>query len=367
MKKLLQITVAYFALAAFNPVSAQIVNIPDNNFKQKLLTSSTGNDVAKDVDGNNMKIDVNNDGEIQESEALNVYELRIDSSSIADLTGIEAFTNLTFLYCSFNNLEAIDVSNNTNLVDLVCISNDLTAIDVSNNTNLVNLACDSNDLTAIDLSNNVNLYYVGIGNNDISSLDFSNNPSLGYFYAANNPNLSSINLYNGTLLDVDEIDQGIWNEMFEPLPDNVYICADEDEIPLIEPFLNNEGVSGQVFTSTCSFLPAGDYNTIKGVVYSDRDNNGCGEGEEVNFGRVKLQKDSDYIYSYTNFDGEYHFFTNDGTFNLSLGDINPDWFTVTPEDYSIVFDAVDGSVSEQDFCITPNGNHPDLEILITPL
>lgn len=87
----------------------------------------------------------------------------------------------------------------------------------------------------------------------------------------------------------------------------------------------------------------------------------------MNFGRVKLEKDSDYIYSYTNFDGEYHFFTNDGTFNLSLGDINPDWFTVTPEDYSIVFDAVDGSVSEQDFCITPNGNHPDLEILITPL
>lgn len=366
MKKLLQITVAYFALAAFNPVSAQIVNIPDNNFKQKLLTSSTGNDVAKDVDGNNMKIDVNNDGEIQESEALNVYELRIASSSIADLTGIEAFTNLTFLYCSFNNLEAIDVSNNTNLVDLVCSSNELTAIDVSNNINLVNLNCMSNNLTTIDLSNNVNLYNLIIDSNDISSLDFSNNPSIGNFRALNNPNLSSINLHNGTLLDVG-LDQGTWNEMFEPLPDNVYICADEDEIPLIEPFLNNEGVSGQVITSTCSFLPAGDYNTITGVVYSDWNNNGCEEGEEVNFGRVKLEKDSDYIYSYTNFDGEYHFFTNDGTFNLSFDGINPDWFTVTPEDYSIVFDAVDGSVSEQDFCITPNGNHPDLEILITPL
>src|SRR5690606_14716700 len=157
MKKLLQITVAYFALAAFNPVSAQIVNIPDNNFKQKLLTSSTGNDVAKDVDGNNMKIDVNNDGEIQESEALNVYELRIASSSIADLTGIEAFTNLTFLYCSFNNLEAIDVSNNQNLSTLACSSNDLTSIELSSSPNLAHLNCGFNNLETIDLSSNPNL------------------------------------------------------------------------------------------------------------------------------------------------------------------------------------------------------------------
>src|SRR5690606_17484736 len=143
-------------------------------------------------------------------------------------------------------LTAIDVSNNTNLVDLHCSSNDLTTIDVSNNINLVNLNCMSNDLTTIDLSNNVNLYNIIIDNNDISSLDFSNNPSIGNFRVLNNPNLSSINLYNGTLLDVDGLDQGTWSEMFEFLPDNVYICADEDEIPLIEPFLNNEGISGQV-------------------------------------------------------------------------------------------------------------------------
>jgi len=366
MKKLLQITAVYFALVAFNHATAQNVTIPDNNFKNRLLIANTANGIAKDENGTNIQIDSNNDGEIQESEALNVYELYVNQALISDLTGIEAFTNLTLLYCYSNNLTAIDVSNNTNLVDLVCSSNNITAIDVSSNTNLVNLNCMSNDLTTIDLSNNVNLYSVIIDSNDISSLDFSNNPSIGNFRVLNNPNLSSINLYNGTLLDVG-LDQGTWNEMFGFLPDNVYICADEDEVPLIEPILNNWGATGQVITSTCSFLPAGDYNTITGIVRSDWNNNGCEEGEEVNFGRVKLEKDSDYIYSYTNFDGEYHFFTNDGTFNLSFDDINPDWFTVTPEDYSIVFDAVDGSISEQDFCITPNGNHPDLEILITPL
>ncbi len=366
MKKILHITTVCFALAAFGHATAQNVNIPDNNFKNRLLIANTANGFAKDENGANIQIDSNNDGEIQESEALNVYELYVNQALISDLTGIEAFTNLTLLYCYSNNLTAIDVSNNTNLVDLVCSSNNITAIDVSSNINLVNLNCMSNDLTAIDLSNNVNLYSVIIDSNDISSLDFSNNPSIGNFRVLNNPNLSSINLYNGTLLDVG-LDQGTWNEMFGFLPDNVYICADEDEVPLIEPILNNWGATGQVITSTCSFLPAGDYNTITGIVRSDWESNGCDDNDLVHFAQVKAEKDDDFIYSYTNDNGEYTFFTNDGTFDLNVEHVNPDWFTITPENHTVVFDAVDGSIAEQDFCITPNGIHPDLEIMVTQL
>src|SRR5690606_14497789 len=240
--------------------------------------------------------------------------------------------------------------------------------DLSNNIDLYYLNCMSNDLTSIDLSNNVNLYSVIIDGNDISSLDLSNNPSIGNFRVLNNPNLSSINIYNGTLLDVDGLDQGIWTEMWSYLPDNVYICADEDEIPLIEPYLNVLGSSGQVISSTCSFLPAGDYNTIKGVVRSDWNSNGCDEDEQATFIQIKLEnEENDYIYSYTNDIGEYVFFANDGTFNLTLESVNPEWFTIAPEDHTVVFDAVDGSIEEQDFCITPNGIHPDLEILITQI
>lgn len=346
MKKILHITTACFALAAFSHAAAQNVNIPDNNFKNRLLIANTANGFAKDENGTNIQIDSNNDGEIQESEALNVYELYVNQALISDLTGIEAFTNLTLLYCYSNNLTTIDVSNNTNLVDLVC---------------------SSNELTTINLSNNVNLYSVDISSNDISSLDLSNNPSLGTFWAMNNPNLSWINLYNGTLLDVDAIDEGSWSEIWGNLPDNVYICADEDEVPLIEPYLNNWGTSGQVITSTCSFLPAGDYNTITGVVRSDWESNGCDDNDLVHFAQVKAEKDGDFIYSYTNDNGEYTFFTNDGTFDLNVEHVNPDWFTITPENHTVVFDAVDGSIAEQDFCITPNGIHPDLEIMVTQL
>lgn len=239
-------------------------------------------------------------------------------------------------------------------------------IDLSNNSNIYHLDCGFNNLITIDLSNNSNIYYLDCGSNNLTTIDLSNNPNIYTLWLYDNPNLTTLNLHNGTLLNTEIFENGSWSEMWN-LPDNVYICADEEEISIIGPYLNTMGSSGQVISSACSFLPAGDYNTITGVVYSDWDNNGCDDDEYILFSQVKVEKDDDYMYSYTNDNGEYIFFTNDGTFNLSIGGINPDWFTVTPEDYSIVFDAVDGSISEQDFCVTPNGNHPDLEIIITQL
>ncbi len=54
-------------LASFS-VEAQIVNIPDANFKAKLLEASPSNTIAQNASNQNIKIDVNDDGEIQESE-----------------------------------------------------------------------------------------------------------------------------------------------------------------------------------------------------------------------------------------------------------------------------------------------------------
>src|SRR5690606_11318376 len=109
-----------------------------------------------------IKIDTNNDGEIQVSEALDVYRLEVQNSNIGNLTGIEVFTNLTHLYCQNNNpLTELDVSNNVNLIKLDCSGTSLTELDVSNNINLTHLYCSSslNNFTELNLSNNVNLTY----------------------------------------------------------------------------------------------------------------------------------------------------------------------------------------------------------------
>ncbi len=52
-------------------LQAQIVNIPDPVFKAKLLSADATNNIASDFFGAN-KIDTNNNGEIEVSEAANI-------------------------------------------------------------------------------------------------------------------------------------------------------------------------------------------------------------------------------------------------------------------------------------------------------
>ncbi len=93
MKKL------YFLLLFFTSIiHAQIVNIPDANFKDFLLHHSV------------YEVDTNHDEQIQLSEAqaithmfFHVYNL-YDIENVSDMTGIEAFTNLRVLDCNNNQL-----------------------------------------------------------------------------------------------------------------------------------------------------------------------------------------------------------------------------------------------------------------------
>src|SRR5690606_4375993 len=176
MKRILYILLLFYGIS-----NAQIVNIPDVNFKNKLLAASSSNPIAKDQNGNYITIDVNGDGEIQVSETANVYQLEVGDSNIQDLTGIEAFINLTVLNCFFNNLTELDISNNINLTDLLCQNNNLTQLDLSSNTNLTLLSCEYNSLVELDVSNNINLIHLYCQNNALTEIDVSNNINLLFF------------------------------------------------------------------------------------------------------------------------------------------------------------------------------------------
>jgi len=122
----------------------QNVNIPDANFKAYLVGSAA--------------INTNGDAEIQESEAATYgSSIVCPSLNIADLTGIEDFTDLILLYCNSNNLITLDLSNNTALVFLKCENNQLTTLDLSNNIALASLDCGNNQLTSLNVRNGNNI------------------------------------------------------------------------------------------------------------------------------------------------------------------------------------------------------------------
>lgn len=124
------------------------------------------------------------------SDAEKVTKLNLNLSAnfgqIADLSGIEAFTNITSLSAAGQKLEQIDISYNTKLDTLYLNGNQLTTIDISNNPNLILLDIQSNELHTIrglSISNklkNVNLSFnnfeeISINNESIEVLLISHN------------------------------------------------------------------------------------------------------------------------------------------------------------------------------------------------
>jgi len=208
---------------------AQIVNIPDTNFKNALLSADITNEIAFS-NGIAVKIDTNNDGEIQEIEAQAIDSLDIGpdifflSFEIADLTGIESFVNLKFLNCSGNLLTSLDVSSLTllekllaaqpqlvsinvagltALTDLDLMNSEISSIDLTSLTSLVNLDLLGNNLTTIDLTGLVNLKRLTLGFNQLSSINLTNATSLEELRVDNN-NLTELNLSsNNNLKSLD--------------------------------------------------------------------------------------------------------------------------------------------------------------------
>ena len=165
----------------------QNVNIPDAYFKSYLV--------------NNTAINTNGDSEIQVSEASAFTgSIYCNGQSISDLTGIEAFTALTELYCQNNELTSLNVSNNTALEMLRCEGNNLTSLDVSGATALNELWCETNNLTSLNVFNNTALTELGCCYNQLTSLDISSNTALTELWCFSNQLLTSLDVSGATSL-----------------------------------------------------------------------------------------------------------------------------------------------------------------------
>ena len=75
--------------------------------------------------------DVNGDSRLSALELRHVSELNCSNLGIADLTGIEHFTELVALNCENNQLTALDVSKNTHLSEIYCGGNQLATLDLT--------------------------------------------------------------------------------------------------------------------------------------------------------------------------------------------------------------------------------------------
>ena len=119
--------------------------------------------------------DINNDGELSQAEKDVVTEINVTGKDIHSLKGIEQFKNLKNLYCDYNRLTSLDLSQNTRLRMLSCQGNQLTNLDLSANTRLETLDCSDNQLTTLDLHQNTKLSFLLCYRNKLTTLDISKN------------------------------------------------------------------------------------------------------------------------------------------------------------------------------------------------
>ena len=213
---------------------------------------------------------------------------------IDDLTGIEAFTNLSILDCGDNNLTSLDLSANTSLTQLYCYDNNLTSLDVSANTMLTGLDCRGNILTdltlnqnltyiqctfnqieELDLSQNLQLSILRCFSNNILSLDLTANTALTNLYCSNN-NLEQLDLSNNNVLTIIECGSNDLTELYVNNSNNTNVtmfsavnnpnldCIQVDNVAYSEANWTNID-SFTDFSEDCSVLSIEDfgYNLVE--------------------------------------------------------------------------------------------------------
>ncbi|WP_269235459.1 DUF7619 domain-containing protein [Flavobacterium flavigenum] len=480
------------ALGFFNGLSAQIVNIPDANFKAKLLDASSSNNIAKNLNGDWFKIDSNFDRELQLYELKQVSYLNIHKAvNIGSLEGIRSFENLKYLDCSSllgnTRLNSLDVSGLSNLEGLECANNYITTMNVDGLINLKSLSCNNNLLTSLTVINlpvlealscknnqlltlNVSSLPKLVGldceNNFISTLDLngfsrlqsllcrnnkltnlslngamsmfsasifcSNNlltslniagmPYLTSLYFENNqistisisglnelqtikcdhnqltslnlsnlPKLENLYCYNNQLtsLDLNEFPMlkdircndnnlreifyknGIAsysNFDFSLNPNLEFICVDEWKIPRVSSDIKYYGYSATCNTNSyCSFEPGGIFYIVKGDNRFDSNNDGC-DATDMIIPNLKFSLSNGTTTGVQICDntGAFTFPVGAGIHILKPVLENPNYFKFSPSNISINFPS-QVSPYTQNFCLIPNSNHPDLEMVLLPL
>ncbi|MFT3795670.1 T9SS type A sorting domain-containing protein [Flavobacterium sp.] len=446
--------------------NAQIINIPDANFKARLLAASPSTNIASNAENPssniNCTIDTNANGEIEVAEAALITRLYINNCNISSIEGIEYFVNLKVLHAYSNQISVFDLSNSPNLVTIYCSYNNIShpldlsvfpnlqgayinhnhipSLNLSGLSNLKNLMCEVNDFTQIDLSDLTNLKYLHTNHGDLTTLDVSNctlletlecqTNSITSLILGNNPNLLTINAGINSLTSVDlsgcpnlnnvslaynqltSVDVSANNKLtifgvnYNPLttvdvsnltllqsfgcggplletvymkngrnetfnlttsPNIDFICADEGQLAAVQTEVNTDGNATAVVSSYCSFFPGGDYNTITGHISFDLDNDGC-DASDINadYLRVNIAGPSSEA-TYINGSGNYTFYTGVGNHTVTPQLEQPTYFNVSPVSATANFPLLDNSTIVRDFCLTANGYHPDMEIVLLPL
>jgi Leucine-rich repeat (LRR) protein len=303
--------------------------------------------------------------------------LNCNSNRLVSLN-VSGLTNLQYLACNFNQLPILNISGLTNLLSFGCINNNLVSLDVLGLTKLTHLYCTENQLIRLNVSGLTNLTHLYCDTNKLVSLDVSRLTNL-LNLTCNNNNLESLDVSRLTNLVVLNCENNQLTSLFvkngkneEPLlffnnPNLTYICADEEDIIGVQNRIIQYGYTNCNVGTYCSFTSGGTFYTIRGNQKYDSNNNGC-DSTDIIFPNFKCSiTDGTNVGSFiSDSSGTYNIPVQAGIQTITPIIENPTYFNFNPSTFNVSFPDTT-SPHIQDICITANGTHHDLEVLLIPM
>ena len=345
---------AYVSCPGNSLTSLNLNNLPTLNYLNCIINQistldfSSSPSIANLYCGQNLLNTFNVSGlnNLQLLECGNNQMTSIDFGTVSSIQQLD---------CNNNLLTSINLSNLTSLFALILSNNQLTTLSLSTNTQILYLDCNNNLIGSLDVSSLANMLSLSCSFNPITSLDISNSQQLNTLNCTNT-NASTLFLKNG--FNTFPINFQVGNNS------NLnYICIDDFNISAIQNQVSNT----VVINSYCTFIPGGNYNTITGKILFDLDNNGCDANDlpQPNI-RMNLTQSSVTNATFSNNLGIYTFYTTFSNQTIAPSIENPTWFNLTPVDANISFTGNNDTIN-QDFCISANGVHNDVEVIIAPI
>lgn len=215
----------------------------------------------------------------------NLTQLIWIDCSLGELTSLDVsnLTNLEVLFCARNNISNIVVNGLNNLYQLECNDNQLTNINLTGLASLSRLNCNNNQLTNLDISTLGNLNELYCQNNQLSTLNIGELNNL-YFLVCNNNLLTNLNTAHFTNLLFFVCNNNLLTSIDISLASNMQtLVCDNNE--LVNMYIKNSNVAWQNLTFS------GNQNLE--YICADTEDIGLVQQKNTEYGYTNCQVDSD--------------------------------------------------------------------------
>ena len=338
-------------LTILNLINLASLNNLNCNFNQLASINLNGLISLKNFSCTNNQLSSLNLSGLTQLEDLNCANNLISTINLIGLNQLFSFN------CNGNQLANLDVSNVTNLKYLYCDLNSIVGLNINGLNQLLVLSCNNNQIATLNLFSNNNLQSLYCSENQISTLNLTSATNFQNLFCTNNQ-LASLFIKNGIFEN---------NLQFSGNPNLEYICADEAEIEFIQGEITNNNYTNCHVNSYCSFAPGGLAYSIQGDVKFDENNNGC-DDLDTPYPNLLLSFSEETTAEslISNISGSYSKSLKSGFYTITPKLENSNYFSIFPTTVLVDLPQASNPLL-QDFCVTANGNHSDIEIAIFPL